>query len=1017
MNDPKVIEVRVHTEVVESQHRETNRSRLENLVPEKWSDRVLILDCETTTDQSQALLFGTFLYCRLQGNLYQPVLEGSFYADDLDDRSIAVLVDYCLANKLRPPLSRQQFIKQIFLRAIRAEALIVGFNLPFDLSRIASEACWTQRKGGAWSFTLNRFTDEDTGDLREDQYAPRLIIKPKDGKGAFFNLTKVAPVSKKRPRGGRQYPPLRCLDLKTLIWALDSKSHSLDSACKSKGVPGKLSGHTPSGQVSVEEIEYNRQDVRATLGLLNTLRTEFDKHPINLNPDRAYSPASIAKAYLKEMGITPPKEKFAIPSEIQGIAMQAYFGGRAECRIRHTAVPVVHTDVRSEYPTVNTLLGLWPFLTAERLRFEDATEDVRRLLANLTLDQAFDPAFWRRLNFFALVRPSGDILPVRTKYNGDTSNIGVNPLTSETPIYCAGPDVIAAKLLSGQSPEIIRATRVVAEGQQAGLEKVALRGMIDIDPKTDDFFKVVIEARERVKADRGMSETEQDSLQYFLKILANSGSYGLFVELNPERVGTDPNTGEPARAKLRVFSGERQFPTTSPVTEKPGEWYCPVFASLITAGGRLILAMLERAVADAGGTYLLCDTDSMAIVASEHGGLVPCAGGPHRLEGGYETIRALSREEVRQIVARFEQLNPYERGFGPASIIKIEGVNFANGQARELFGYAIAAKRYAFFTRTPNGNIRVEKASAHGLGFLYPPKPGILHGDTPLWVVEAWEWILREAFGLANSEPSWYELPAMMRFTITTPEVLRVLQSRQKGFPYRDRAKPSNFILSPVIDPLGGYPVGADPHTFTLIAPFTSDSSLWYGLPYINLHDGKAYQLGKPGSRLPFQAEARTYGDVIREYRWHPEAKSLAPDSSKCTARTAGLLVRTPVIAAREFAAIGKETNRRWEREDDISLLESDVIQYHPNETKKLVTDVELQRELNSSRSVGDRTLAKAAGVSRGTVRAARRGNRIRKSTAARLWQAITTPPRTCNVQFSNAEPSAIACSSRKISP
>jgi hypothetical protein len=42
------------------------------------------------------------------------------------------------------------------------------------------------------------------------------------------------------------------------------------------------------------------------------------------------------------------------------------------------------------------------------------------------------------------------------------------------------------------------------------------------------------------------------------------------------------------------------------------------------------------------------------------------------------------------------------------------------------------------------------------------------------------------------------------------------------------------------------------------------------------------------GSRLPSQAEARTYADVVSEYRWHPEAKSLAPDGSKCGARTAG---------------------------------------------------------------------------------------------------------------------------------
>ena len=362
MKEHKIVEVRVHTEILESEDLVHEKKPDLPLALDKWPERILILDCETTTDQSQALLFGSFLYCRFKGDHYYPVLEGCFYADDLDQRSIQILKDYCRANGLQPPLSRTQFIKQIFLRAIRAEALIGGFNLFFDLTHIAADACWSNRNGGGWSLTLNQFTGKEDGELHEDQYAPRLVIKPKDGKGAFYKLTKVAPPSKKRPRASRQLPAIRCLDLKTLIWALDNKSHSLDSACTAKGIDGKLVGYTPSGRVSAEEITYNRQDVRATLGLLNVLRGEFDRHPINLNPDRAYSPASIAKAYLESMGIIPPREKFALPPETLGIAMQAYFGGRAECRIRNNAVPIVHTDVRSEYPTVNTLLGLWRFL-------------------------------------------------------------------------------------------------------------------------------------------------------------------------------------------------------------------------------------------------------------------------------------------------------------------------------------------------------------------------------------------------------------------------------------------------------------------------------------------------------------------------------------------------------------------------------------------------------------------------------------------------------------------------------
>lgn len=235
---------------------------------------------------------------------------------------------------------------------------------------------------------------------------------------------------------------------------------------------------------------------------------------------------------------------------------------------------------------------------------------------------------------------------------------------------------------------------------------MSLRGMVEIDPRYDDFFKLVIEARARVKTDRSLPETDREALGYFLKILASAGSYGLFVEVNPERVGTDRKTGKPARAKIRVSSGEQVFEQTSPAIEAPGPWYFPLFASLITAGGRLLLALLERTVTDAGGSYLLCDTDSMAIVASGDGGLVQCVGGANKFSDGREAVKALSWAEVEKIVIQFERLNPYDRDAVKEPILKVEKVNFGlDGKRRGLFGYAIAAKRYSIFIKeTDRGN-------------------------------------------------------------------------------------------------------------------------------------------------------------------------------------------------------------------------------------------------------------------------------------------------------------------------
>ena len=60
------------------------------------------------------------------------------------------------------------------------------------------------------------------------------------------------------------------------------------------------------------------------------------------------------------MGIEPVLARQPdFPREVLGYAMNAFFGGRAECRIRRTPLPVVYTDFTSMYPTVNALLGNW----------------------------------------------------------------------------------------------------------------------------------------------------------------------------------------------------------------------------------------------------------------------------------------------------------------------------------------------------------------------------------------------------------------------------------------------------------------------------------------------------------------------------------------------------------------------------------------------------------------------------------------------------------------------------------
>jgi hypothetical protein len=139
-------------------------------------------------------------------------------------------------------------------------------------------------------------------------------------------------------------------------------------------------------------------------------------------------------------------------------------------------------------------------------------------------------------------------------------------------MWVAGPDLIASVLLSRRVPNVQEAFRIVPNGKQRGLRSIKLRGAISVDPRKEDFFTRVVEYRKQNKAD--------DRLEHFLKILANSTSYGTYLELNPAKV--DPSN----RPKITVYSGEHIFHQPAPDTiEQPGSWYFPLLGALITSGG------------------------------------------------------------------------------------------------------------------------------------------------------------------------------------------------------------------------------------------------------------------------------------------------------------------------------------------------------------------------------------------------------------------------------------------------
>jgi hypothetical protein len=967
------VAVRAYTEVnmptrtgARSRSGRRTRSDDQRQVP-PWPTSALIFDTETTADEYQRLLFGSFRYCRWRdtsaGAGLETALEGLFYADDLprsDPEAFAALKEYARTRAIRL-MSRDSFVKRCFFpAACGVKALVVGFNLPFDLSRIAVGVGEGRgRYYGGFSFPLVDYVDSATGARREDTYFARVCVKYVDNKRSFIGFS-----GGREPRKGKAFRG-HFLDLRTLGFALTNVGHSLRSACEAFRVThGKLAVET-HGRITAEYIDYNRRDVEASQELLARLREEFDRHPIELNPCNAYSPASIAKAYLRALGVARPRQQFpTIGSDVHGIAMRAYYGGRAEVRIRNTAVPVVYTDFLSMYPTVNALLGLWALLTADAIDVVDVTEEVNSLLGRVALDDCFNRQLWGDLSFFAEVQPRGDIFPVRAQYAeySEAWNIGINHLESGTSWWFAGPDLVAAALLGDNAPRVLRAFRLVPRGRQQSLRSVKLAGRIEVRPESEDFFRVIIEQRKALGTRDELSETDRTRLDQFLKVLANSGSYGVFAQVDVEDLRKDET------AAVTVYAIDGAFDSETSHPERSGPYFFPPIAALIPAAARLMLAMLERAVVDAGGSYALCDTDSMAIVATEHGGTIACPGGNHESVSDSPAIRALSWAQVDQIAKRFAHLSPYNRSVIPGSILKIEAVNFEElpdgglGERRQVYLYGISAKRYALFRRKRDGSMAILKPSEHGLGHLLDPSDP--HSESGDWINGAWLHVVANATGEFD-EPAWLDRPAIARIAITSPALFRAVNAEPEGS-YSTLVKPFNFALSAQVAPFG-HPVGVDPTRFHLIAPFERNPRKWLRMQWRDIYAQCSFRIATGLHAATDCVRVKSFRDVMAEYERHPEPKSAAVDGSPCDRRTVGLLRRRRLSPSR-VDYIGKEAHRIEDVSTGLVHSWRDVQPDYDNpEAERRVWGEWL-------RSVDRATAARALGLSERAVSALRTG-------------------------------------------
>lgn len=931
--------------------------------------RYVVFDTETTIDRLQRFLYG----CWREYNdswsdaaLTTCVVEGLIYVDDLPERDAdgyACLLAYVESHRARtfPGRSRQiklmsrtEFANRVIWKQVHDYgARLVGFNLPFDLARIALHAAPARgsRKGstdkflGGLSLRLWEFNGKD------HPYRARIAMKNIDSKRTMIGFRNVRSAKDKAPFTGA------FLDARTLTYALTDKPHTLESACAAFGVEF-TKADVEHGTITEEHIDYCRADVAATALLTAALLAEYANLPVALPAERAISPAAIGKALLQAMGVPPVLERFPeFPDEVCGWAMAAFFGGRAECHITRTPVPVVYLDFLSMYSTVNALMGTWNLLTARTIDLDDATDEVRQLLARTDLAEHLStPAGWNGLHCLVQIEPDGDILPVRANYDpaADSYSIGLNPYQADDAWYPLA-DLIDSRILGGPIPTIRRAVRLVPVGKITGTHRINLHGCT-IDPRKD-AFRSLIEARR---------QSNDPRWQRLLKVIANSIGYGILAE---HTRGTLP-ADRPATVTVYTDLDE-PFEAATLHPETPGDYCFPPAAACVTAAARLMLGLLQRNVTALGGTWAFCDTDSMAIVATETGGPV----NPDDPSG----MHALSWHDVQGIVDRFAALNPYDPIAVPGSILETEDENFdADGNRHQLWCYAISSKRYALYTQAPDGVRTMVKVSESGIGHLLNPTDA--ENPDRQWISAAWEWMIATDLGEHPDDPEWIDRPALSRLSVTGAEIWGWLETINSGLPYAEQTKPWNFLLVAYPDPL-------DPHDTAPIAPYERRPDRWQDLDWLDRHSGQPVGIttGPLDGMARSATRIRTISDVLAQYRAHPESPALGPDEAPVISITRGELRSRPVRAIEPNAYVGKEANQIAERQAGlVDHPDSYRTTYeHPSRTdwETLVLPV--------LRSMPRSDLVSKSGLSRSSIERLLKRRREPRGSNQRLLESI----------------------------
>jgi hypothetical protein len=951
---------------------------------------VAVFDVETVDHRAMygvAEIYRRFGLTRSWDKL-RPKERVVFYRDDLRDTDpdgYQQLLDIC--RELDVKLVPQEWLFQnVIWPARRSGWVLAGHNIAYDLTRVSDyfePATKTARLGTRFCNGFALFKSFPTHDGTPPP--PFCRIKRDDRHHVRFEMNKAVVV-----------------DTEHASFAYTDRGGSLETACDAWGIPFGNRPGAHSGEISFENVRGCLHDVRKTAELLWAITTEHKRYPHRPHLGHLPSGAALAKSDLDALGIRPRFElQPDFSKERCGQAAAAYFAGWVEATIGGP-MPVVYLDFLSMFVSSHALLGLWwKHCTATRLEVElIPPKEIDALLARIRThpDVLFDPATHGQLDFFALTDPNGATLPARVMLptqqsarrerlsyieaqlceepQAGDSVISIGPVQPPTPIWYAGPDLAMAAMRGG-TPRIIEAWRLRPKGGMLeSLTPLSFRGDDLIDPRTDDFFVRLIELRVRKTDDK----LDNDRRKTGYKVVALSGVYGAGAETNP--IDIDPDDPAPKQRPVMVYS-DKVFQTKVGRPERPGRFNFFPTSALITAEARLLLAMAKHEVERRDGSVAYCDTDSVAPVATEHGGFVPCEGGSYVLRDGRRAVSALSWDEVEEVRERFAALSRYDRSAIPGTILKIEDENYALGPDRkpdlthrnQLHCYAVSEKLYALYTLDEASDPVVRKYSSLVIGQLRSPVIVPHKGSPHAWLVDAWTREIRIALGRPVESFEWESYPAMKQLTMSTWNVY-------KG--YRKQARPADFLIVGIISQDRQDVIACPRYCCKNPRPscmLFDDPAKWREQYWRCLSCGATWDF----NTFP---RLRTYGEIVGKTLRRVDRKRLNADGGEPVTVMRGVTLARPV-QVQSVSRIGKElTADPTDTTEDFTaemLSASEIVRYDDPQDR-------FEPLRAAIRKAGIKGVARVSGVSRSQLQAiVNQGAMPSEASIAKIEAALKT--------------------------